>query len=75
MVRIILQQCKDYVIYVRAIQGHTGRNMISLELMGHVRILYNWMEFVFHRGCSHDMIYIFDKGHIPGGGEKKKEDR
>ena len=58
------EYCKnsiDHVIYVRAIQGPTDGNMISPELMGHVKIPYGWKEFVFHRGFSYDMKSILDK--------------
>ena len=41
---------KNVLFYIRVIQGHTGGNMIASELIGHVRIPYNWKEFLFHRG-------------------------
>ena len=49
------QCCKDsqdVLLYIRAIQGHTGGNVIALELMGHVAVPSRWKEFLFHRGCS-----------------------
>ena len=51
-------------MYIRAIQGHTGENMIAPELMGHVAIPHNWKYFVFHRGCSFNT-----------GGKESKEGR
>ena len=38
------------ILYIRAIQGHTGENLIAPELMGHVAIAYKWKEVLFHRG-------------------------
>ena len=32
----------QFCVYIRAIQGHTGGNLIALELMGHVAIPYKW---------------------------------
>ena len=46
------QCCKnfrDVLLYIRAIQGHTGGNVIALELMGHVAIPFQWKEVLFHR--------------------------
>ena len=34
------------LLYVRAIQEHTGGEMIATELMGHVAIPYKWTEFM-----------------------------
>ena len=52
----------------RAIQGHTGENLIASELMGHVAIQYERKEFLFHRGCSYDVASIL----IAGGRESKE---
>ena len=38
--------CEDF-LYIRAFQGHTGGDMITLELMGHVAIPFNWKDFYF----------------------------
>ena len=45
----------NFLLYIRAIQGHTGGNLIAPELMGHVAIPYKWKEILFHRGCSFDV--------------------
>ena len=52
----------------------TGRNVMSPELMGDVKIPYDWKEFVFHRGCSYDMKSILDKDLIAGERDQKVED-
>ena len=38
---------KHVLLYIRAIQGHTGGNLIAPELMGHVAIPYKWKKFLF----------------------------
>ena len=40
--------------------------------MGHTSILYDWKEYIFHRGCSLDMQSILASGLIPGGKENDK---
>ena len=54
-------------LYIRAIQRHSGGEMIELEMMGHVLIHFNWKQYLFHRGCSFDLKSIFGAGLIAGG--------
>ena len=62
----------DGLLYVRAVQGHTGGEVIAPELMGHVAVLFNWKEFIFHRGCAFNSKSIPDAGLIAGGKEGKE---
>ena len=62
------------VIHGCALQGHTGGNMISPELMGHVKIPTDWKEFVFHTGCSKDKRSFFGQASLLEK-ETKVEDR
>ena len=65
-----IQYCKnshDALLYIRAIQGHTGGDAIALELMGHVLIPLKWKEFLFHRGCSFYVKSILEAALIAGG--------
>ena len=41
--------------------------MIPPEMLGHVLILLNWKEFVFHGGCSFNLKSMFGAGLIAGG--------
>ena len=66
------EHSKSSLIYIRAIQGHTGGNKIAPELMGHVAIPYNRKELVFHRGCSFNIKSILETGLIAGGKESKE---
>ena len=65
---------KNVSLYIRAVQGHTGANLVAPELMGHVAIPCKWKEFLFHRGSSYDVQSILRSGFI-GGGRKSKEGR
>ena len=38
------ESSKGSLLYIRAIQGHTGGIMIAPELSGHVDIVWNWKE-------------------------------
>ena len=61
------QNSCNKLLYLRAIQGHTGGEMIPPEMLGHVLIPHNWKEFVFHRGCSFNLTSILNAGLIAGG--------
>ena len=53
---------RNVFLYIRAIQGHAGGNLIAPELRGHVAIPHKWKEFLFHRGCSFDVTSILKAG-------------
>ena len=49
---------KNVLLYIRAIQGHSGGNLMAPQLMGHIDVPYKWKECLFHRGCSYDVQSI-----------------
>ena len=56
---------------------HWSKYGVTTELMGHVKIPYDWKEFVFHRGCSHDMLaspQSTQKRHILADFRKHNQD-
>ena len=63
---------RNFSLYIRAIQGHAGGNLIAPELMDHVAIPYKWREFLFHRGCSFDVTSILKAGLIAGRRQSKE---
>ena len=63
------QNSCNKLLYIRAIQGHTGREMIQPEMLGHVLRPPNWKEFVFHGGCSVNLTFILNAGFIVAGQE------
>ena len=69
------QYCKnsgEALLHIRVIQGHTGGDVIALELMGHVAIPLKWKEFPSHRECSFTLKSILDAGPIVCGKESKE---
>ena len=60
---------REVLLFILAIQGHTGGNVIAPELVGHVAIPHICKEFLGHRGCSYDVQSTLRSGPIAGGRE------
>ena len=50
------------LLYIRDIQGHTGRDLVEPELMGHVAFPFKWKQFLFHSGFSFNVKSILEAG-------------
>ena len=64
--------CSDYlgsIIYFRALQGHSGDNIIDLEMQDHVLITPGIFPYVYHVGSNFNIPSILSNGLIPGGQE------
>ena len=65
------QNCTDpsgqEIRYLRAPQGHSGRNSIDPELQDNVLIPNNFFEYIYHIGCAISLHSITNLGLIPGG--------
>ena len=52
----IFHHCTDSsgqeILYLRALQGHSGRNPIDLTLQDNVLIPDNFFEYIYHIGCA-----------------------
>ena len=48
----IAKNSNSDLLYVRAIHGHSGEQLIAPELMNHVAIPFRWTEILYHRGSS-----------------------
>ena len=52
----IFQYCTDSsgqeILYLRALQGHSGRNPIDPTLQENVLIPNNLFEYIYHIGCA-----------------------
>ena len=50
------QYCTDSsaqeILYLRDLQGHSGRNLIDPELQDNVLIPNNFFEYIYHTGCA-----------------------
>ena len=64
------QYCTDSsgtIVYLRALQGHSGCNLIDLTLQDNVIIQSNFFQYFYHVGCAVNFHSIINSGLIPGG--------
>ena len=64
------------IIYLRALQGHSGRNPVDPSLPDNVLIPNNFFEYIYHIGCAINLHSLTNSGLIPGGQkfEQRKTD-
>ena len=63
------------ILYLRALQGHTGSNPIDLSLQDTVLIPKNFFEYIYHNGCAINLHSIINSGLIPGGQNLSKRQK
>ena len=64
------QYCSDnsgIIFYVRALQGHSGSNLIDPTLQDNVLIGTGIFPYIYHVGCAFKFHSIINIGLIPGG--------
>ena len=64
------QYCTDSsgtIVYLRALQGHSGCNLIDPTLQDNVIIPSNFFQYIYHVGCAINLHSIINSGLIPGG--------
>ena len=65
------QYCTDpsrqEILYFRALQGHSGRNLIDPSLQDNVSIPNNLFEYIYYIGSAINLHSIMNSGLIPGG--------
>ena len=65
------QYCTDpsgqEFLYLRALQGHSGRNLIDPTLQDNVLIPNSFFQYIYHVGCAINLHSIINSGLIPGG--------
>ena len=65
------QYCTDSsaqeILYLRALQGHSGGNLIDPSLQDNVLIPNDFFEYIYHIGCAINSHSIMNSGLIPGG--------
>ena len=73
----IFQYCVDPsgqgIPYLRALQGHAGRNPIDPSFQDNVLIPNNFFEYIYHIGCAVSVHSITNAGLIAGGQNSGKE--
>ena len=69
------QYCTDesgIIVYFRALQGHSGRNLIDPSLQDNVIIQSSFFQYIYHVGCAFNLHSIISSGLIPGGQSSSK---
>ena len=64
------QYCTDsseIILYLRALQGHSGRSLSDPTLQDNVVIPSNFFQYIYHVGCAINLHSIINSGLIHGG--------
>ena len=64
------QYCFDNsgaILYLRALQGHSGNNLIDPTLQNNVVIGTGIFPYIYHVGCTFNLHSIINYGLVPGG--------
>ena len=71
------QYCTDSsgqeILYLRALQGHSGRNPIDPTLQDNVLIPNSFFEYIYHIGCAVILHSITNSGLIARGQNSRRE--
>ena len=71
------QYCTDSsgqeIIYLRALEGHSGRNPIDPTLQDNLLIPDGFFEYIYHVGCAINLHSFTNSGLIPGGQNSSRE--
>ena len=65
----IFQYCTDSsgaILYLRALQGHSGRNPSDPTLQDNVVIPDGFFKYIYHVGCAINLHSIINSELIPG---------
>ena len=60
------------IVYFRALQGHSGRNLIDPSLQDNVAIQRGFFQHIHHIGCAFNLHSIINNGLILGGQNSSK---
>ena len=69
------QYCIDVsgkIVYFRALQGHSGRNLIDSSLQDNVFFQSGFFHHIYHIGCAFDLHSIINNGLILGSQNSSK---
>ena len=71
------QYCSDpsgqEILYLRAPQGHSGRNPIDPSLQDNVLIPNNFFEYIYHIGCAVNLHSSTNSGLVAGGQNSSRD--
>ena len=71
------QYCTDssgVILYLRALQGHSGRSLIDPTLQDNDVIPSNFFQYIYHVGCAIKIHSITNSG-LTEGGQNSSRDR
>ena len=60
------------ILYLRALQGHSGHNLIDPTLQDNVIVQRGIFHHIYHIGCAFNLHSIFNNGLIPGGQDSSR---
>ena len=69
------QYCSDIsgtILYLRALQGHSGRKLVDLVLQDNVIIQRGFFRHIYHVGCAFNLHSIINNGLIFGGQDSSR---
>ena len=69
------QYCSDdlgRILYLRALQGHSGSNLVDPLLQDNVIIHRGLFQHIYHIGCAFNLHSIINNGLIPGGQDSSR---
>ena len=69
------QYCSDNlgtILYLRALQGHSGHNLIDPTLQDNVIIQRGTFHHIYHVGCAFNLHSIINNGLTPGGQDSSR---
>ena len=69
------QYCTDVsgtIVYRRALQGHSGRNLIDPSLQDNVVIQSGFFHHIYDIGCAFNLNSIINNGLVLGGQDSSK---
>ena len=69
------QYCTDdsgTIVYLRALQGHSGRYLIDPSIQDNVLIQSGFFQQIYHVGCAFNLHSIINNGLILGGQNSSK---
>ena len=69
------QYCTDVsgiIVHLRALQGHSGHNLVDPPLQDNVVIQRGFFPHTYHIGCAFNLHSIINNGLIPGGQNSSK---
>ena len=64
---IVLDSSGQEILYLRDLQGHSGRSLIDQTLQDNVIIPDAFFQCIYRVGCANNLHSIINSGLVPGG--------